>query len=76
MILDHLERFLCPPSHAVVQRWSGVYALRRGGATVFRAEPLPQVEVVTGVGGSGMTRSLALGEQTIANWREPDGKTT
>jgi hypothetical protein len=43
---------------------------------VFRAEPLPQVEVVTGVGGSGMTRSLALGEQTIANWREPDGKTT
>lgn len=76
MILDHLERFLCPPSHAVVQRWSGVYALHRGGATVFRAEPLPQVEVVTGVGGSGMTRSLALGEQTIAHWREGNGTTT
>ena len=24
--------------------------------------------VVTGVGGSGMTRSLALGEQTVAAW--------
>lgn len=69
LILDHLERFLCPPSHAVVHRWSGVYALRRGGETVFRAAPMPQVEVVTGVGGSGMTRSLALGEQAVARWR-------
>jgi FAD dependent oxidoreductase TIGR03364 len=69
-ILDYLATFLRPPSLAITRRWSGSYALRRGGESVFRAEPFPGVEIVTGVGGSGMTRSMALGEQTIASWSE------
>jgi FAD dependent oxidoreductase TIGR03364 len=70
LILDQLATFFAPAGGArLLRRWSGCYAKRRGGASVFRAEPIPGVEVVTGVGGSGMTRSLALGEQTVAAWR-------
>jgi FAD dependent oxidoreductase TIGR03364 len=70
LILDQLATFFAPARGArLLRRWSGCYAKRRGGASVFRAEPIPGVEVVTGVGGSGMTRSLALGEQTVAAWR-------
>ncbi|MCK5941895.1 MAG: FAD-dependent oxidoreductase, partial [Planctomycetes bacterium] len=68
-ILDYLATFFRPPVDRVARRWSGTYCKRRGGGSVFRARPLPGVEVVTGVGGSGMTRSLGLGEQTVARWR-------
>jgi D-hydroxyproline dehydrogenase subunit beta len=68
-ILDYLATFLHPPDVSVTHRWSGCYALRKGGESTFRARPLAGVEVVTGVGGSGMTRSMALGEQTVRLWR-------
>ena len=67
-ILDYLQRFLRAPNPSIAARWTGVYAQRRGGEPVFRAMPQPGVEIVTGVGGSGMTRSLALGEQTVQQW--------
>jgi FAD dependent oxidoreductase TIGR03364 len=69
-ILDYLATFLRPPSASITHRWSGSYALRKGGESTFRAHPLPGVEVVTGVGGSGMTRSMAIGEQTVRLWRK------
>jgi FAD dependent oxidoreductase TIGR03364 len=65
LILGELLRFLDPPNREVERRWTGCYAMRRGGEPIFRAEPLPGVEIVTGVGGSGMTRSMAIGEATI-----------
>lgn len=67
-ILEYLARFLRPPVTTVAARWSGTYALRRGGESTFRDRPCAGVEVVTGVGGSGMTRSMALGEQTVQAW--------
>ncbi|MCA8952518.1 MAG: TIGR03364 family FAD-dependent oxidoreductase [Planctomycetes bacterium] len=69
LILDYLRTFLAVPNAEVVERWSGSYALQRGGEPIFRAGPAPGVEVVTGVGGSGMTRSLAIGEETVGRWR-------
>ena len=71
LILDQLATFFAPARGRVLRRWSGSYAKRRGGGSVFRAAPMDGVEVVTGVGGSGMTRSLALGEQTVAAWSRP-----
>lgn len=67
LIRDYLATYLRPPVANVMRRWSGTYA-KCSGASVYRAAPLPGVEVVTGVGGSGMTRSLALGEQTVQAW--------
>ena len=68
LILGYLQRFLQLPAAQVVRRWSGTYAKCQGGASIFRASPMPGVEVVTGVGGSGMTRSQAIGEQTVQAW--------
>lgn len=68
LICDYLDDFLQLPVRTVERRWTGVYALSRSGAPVFRATPRPGVEIVTGVGGSGMTRSMALGEATVAAW--------
>lgn len=68
LILDYLATFFRPCEPRVARRWAGSYAKRRGGESVFRASPMAGVEVVTGVGGSGMTRSLALGEQTVRSW--------
>ena len=68
LILEYLVRFVRLPVERVQRRWSGSYALRRGGATLLSAEPLRGVEIVTAAGGSGMTRSLAVGEQTVKAW--------
>jgi len=67
-ILAYLHSYLRPPAAQVSRRWSGTYAKCANGASVFRASPMGGIEVVTGVGGSGMTRSLALGEQTVLAW--------
>ena len=69
MILRYLHGYLRPPVALVSRRWSGSYAKCQNGDSVFRACPLPGIEIVTGVGGSGMTRSQALGEQTVLAWR-------
>lgn len=69
LILGYLHRYLLPPQARVMRRWSGSYAKCGDGASLFRATPLPGVEVVTGAGGSGMTRSLAIGEQTVQSWQ-------
>lgn len=68
LILDYLATFFTAPNSSVQRRWVGTYAKCQTGASQFRAEPLLGVQIVTGVGGSGMTRSLALGEQTINAW--------
>tara|TARA_R110002096_G_scaffold19617_7_gene65115 strand:- start:6 stop:1133 length:1128 start_codon:yes stop_codon:yes gene_type:complete len=68
LILDYLKAFFQAPVTDVSRRWTGTYAKCANGASTFRAAPLPGIEVVTGVGGSGMTRSQALGEQTVQAW--------
>ena len=68
LILDYLETFFAPADRRVVERWSGTYSKAADGAPIFRATPEPGVEIVTGVGGSGMTRSLAIGEETVGAW--------
>lgn len=73
LIFEYLATFFRPADARVAQRWSGSYAKCADGASVFRAAPLRGVEVVTGLGGSGMTRSLAVGEQTIERWRGRGG---
>ncbi len=68
LILDFLETFFRPADRRIAERWSGSYAKAGAGAPIFRAVPEPGVEIVTGVGGSGMTRSLAIGEETVGAW--------
>lgn len=65
MVLDYLAEFFCCPNPAIAQRWHGVYAKHRGGATEYVARVDTGVYLVTGLGGAGMSLSFGLAEETI-----------
>jgi FAD dependent oxidoreductase TIGR03364 len=64
LILDHLTTFTRLPSLVPAERWFGVYA-KHFDEPVVRFHPQPGVEVVTGLGGAGMTLSFGVAAQTI-----------
>ena len=66
LILRHLRSYIRVPEFAIAERWHGVYAKHPDKAYV-RLSPEPEVEVVTGLGGAGMTLSFGVAEQTFAN---------
>ena len=53
-----------PPAAPIARRWSGIYAESTTDELVHRAAPDPQLWVVTGPCGRGMTLGPALAEQT------------
>ena len=63
-ILHYALGFVRAPDLSIAQRWHGVYAkcLEEPFVSV---SPMPNVRVVTGVGGAGMTLSFALAEHTL-----------
>lgn len=67
LILDYLQRFLAAPSLDIVQRWSGTYAKHPTRADIV-ASPAPNVRIVNGVGGAGMTTSFGLAEEVFTDW--------
>jgi len=64
LILRHLEGFVRVPNFAIAERWHGVYA-KHPQHPYLRFRPEENVEVVTGLGGAGMTLSLAVAEETF-----------
>ena len=64
-ILDYLATFVALPDPVPAARWSGVYAKRTDGATEAVLAPSPDVRVVTGLGGAGMTLSFGLAEEVL-----------
>lgn len=62
LILRELRRLFDFPDWSIAERWHGIYAKLPDHAE-FRAEPLPDVHIATGVGGSGMTMSFGLAER-------------
>ena len=67
LILAYIETIFTPPSLAILQRWHGVYA-RHPTRDVFFAEPEPNVRIVNGLGGTGMTTSFGLAQDVLTNW--------
>jgi D-hydroxyproline dehydrogenase subunit beta len=65
LILNYLDGFARFPSREIAQRWHGVYA-KHFELPYFRANPAPGVQVLTAVGGSGMTLSFGLAEETLS----------
>jgi FAD dependent oxidoreductase TIGR03364 len=65
LILREAATFLRLPDFRVAERWHGVYSTH-SEKPFFEAEPAAGVHIVTGVGGSGMTLSFGLAEQTMA----------
>lgn len=67
LILAYLETIFAPPSLTILQRWHGVYA-KHPAHDVFLAEPEPNVRIVNGLGGTGMTTSFGLAQDVFTDW--------
>ncbi len=67
---DHLraraEHLLGTPLPPTRRRWAGVYSQVTGGEIYHRSQVAPDVILVTGPGGRGMTLAPAIAEQTFA----------
>jgi FAD dependent oxidoreductase TIGR03364 len=64
LILRYAQSFLEAPTLEISQRWHGVYATL-AGKPFLSLDAAPGVRIVTATGGSGMTLSFGLGEQTL-----------
>ena len=64
LILSHARGFLQAPDLGTARRWHGVYA-KHPDKPFVSLTPAPHVRVVTATGGSGMTLSFGLAEQTV-----------
>jgi glycine/D-amino acid oxidase-like deaminating enzyme len=49
----------------MVQSWNGTYPKRTNGETEFVHQAQPNVWIVNGLGGAGMTLSFGLAEEVV-----------
>ncbi len=62
---DTVEALLGQKMPQIVRRWAGVYSqATTPGEVVVRRQPAPDVHLITGPGGRGMTMSPAIAETT------------
>lgn len=77
LILKHLKTFARVPDLTASERWFGVYA-KHFDKPYLRFQPQDGVEVVTGLGGAGMTLSFGVAAETMGttmdNINAPTGK--
>lgn len=68
LMLGYISRFLHAPDLTVAQRWYGVYA-KHPEKPYLSLAPDPGVRIVTSPGGSGMTLSFGIAENTLKEMR-------
>jgi D-hydroxyproline dehydrogenase subunit beta len=64
LILRHLETFVRVPDFSIAERWYGVYA-KHFEKSYVRFHPEKNIEVITGLGGAGMTLSFGVAAETF-----------
>ena len=64
LILDYLKSFADLGAIRITERWHGVYPKLMGDIHLI-VRPQPNVTVVTGLGGAGMTLSFGIAEKLI-----------
>jgi D-hydroxyproline dehydrogenase subunit beta len=67
LILRELKSIIQLPDWTTAETWHGIYA-KHPGLPIFAAEPIPNVFVRTGTGGSGMTLAFGLAERDWEQW--------
>lgn len=65
LIMDYLRKIMVAPDLEIAERWFGVY-LKHPTKLWFETAAEPHVEILTGIGGNGMTLSMGVGEQHVA----------
>jgi len=68
LMLQELQKIMNVPTWNITRRWHGVYA-KHPTQMCFVQEVRPEVLVVNGFGGNGMTLALAFSESIINRWR-------
>jgi hypothetical protein len=63
-VLEHLQSFLSVPTLSIAERWHGVYA-KHPQKPYIRFQPEDRVEIITGLGGAGMTLSFGVAAETF-----------
>lgn len=75
LMLRELQKLIRLPDWTLSERWHGIYA-KHPSQPCLRLQPLPNVWICTATGGSGMTMSMGLAEQTLAQvFSTPDIET-
>ena len=64
LILEHLRSFVSVPEFSIAQRWHGVYS-KHFEKPYLRFRPEESIEVITGLGGAGMTLSFGVAAETL-----------
>ncbi|MFN3192076.1 MAG: TIGR03364 family FAD-dependent oxidoreductase [Aureliella sp.] len=67
LMLRELRKLIHLEDWTVRERWSGIYA-KHPTQTVYEDSPHPQVNILVGPGGAGMTLSFGLAEQAWQSW--------
>ena len=68
LIMDYLGTFLSIQNTRITDRWNGFYLKTTSEETETIIEPAEHVQIVTGLGGAGLTLSFGLAQEIIANW--------
>ena len=68
LILDYLSTFLTIENPGILDRWNGYYLKTASDQTETIIEPADHVQLVTGLGGAGLTLSFGLAQDIISNW--------
>lgn len=67
LILEQLSNYIQPPALSIAFRWHGEYAKTENGEPLVLA-PSPDIRIITGMGGGGMTTGFALAEDVFQAW--------
>ncbi len=70
LMLTQLQRVFRLPDWTIARRWVGYY-LKNSADVLFLNCPSTNVRLVTGLGGNGMTLSMAVGERLIDTFDNP-----
>ncbi len=67
MIIDYLQKFANINDWKPTQTWHGIYPKMTNGSTELFLEAEPNVYIINGLGGAGMTLSFGFAEECIKN---------
>ena len=65
MIVDYLKQFVLCDKWKLTQTWHGIYPKMTNGKSDVFLNPLPDVYILNGIGGAGMTMSFGFAEEKI-----------
>jgi FAD dependent oxidoreductase TIGR03364 len=67
LILEYLAQFTSLHSPKIIETWHGVYGKFTTEQTELFFSPDPEVYIINGVGGNGMTMSFGLAEELVGS---------